>query len=112
MQEKTLLKLSIILTIVGVISLFIYVDILNPREIEIEQLKQNTDNVVTLEGTVINYKDYGKTAILKLAQPKTVEVFLFKKENISINKGEYVKVTGEVKKYAKGFEIVADSIER
>ena len=112
MEEKTLLKISVILTIIGIISLFIFTNTLNLENINIEQLEHRIDKDITIKGEVVSYRDYGKTAVIKLSQPATVDIFLFKRENLTIENGEFITVKGEVKEYAKGYQIVADTIQR
>ena len=64
-----------------------------------------------IKGVVSSVRDLGEIMILDIAQPQTINVMLFKDGNISINKGDFVDLEGELKEYKGKKEIIANQIE-
>lgn len=115
MHDKTLLKIAITFSIIGLIALFFISDKIEVDEITIDKLDEmEIGKTVKIKGYVENVNNLEKVAFLRIAQEKTetVSIVLFKEENISLEKGDYVEVTGEVEDYEGKKEIIGNLIKR
>jgi len=115
MKDKTLLKTAISFSIIGLIVLFFYSDKIEVDEITIEKLDEmEIGKTVKIKGYVEDVTNLEKVAFLRIAQEKTetVSIVLFKEENISLEKGDYVEVTGEIEEYEGEKEIIGNLVKR
>ena len=113
MDEKLILKISLICTLIGILALFFLSENIKIDEVSIDKinnLKEGTD--VKIKGFVNKVTDLDKIAILDIAQLKSVPVLLFKSGNITINEGDYVEITGEVQEYEGKMELIGNEIKR
>jgi len=113
MDEKFLLKLSLICSLIGILALFFlseHIDLDESSVDRINELGEGTD--VKIRGFIENVKDLDKIAILEVSQIKSVPVVLFKSGNITINHGDYVEITGTVEEYEGKMELIGNQIKR
>lgn len=113
MNEKTLLKVALITSLAGLLSLYIISSNIEIKESNIEKITlENKDEFVKLRGIVSNARDSEKVAILEISQPKKINVVLFKNKNnsISINEGNEVEIFGKVDEYNGKMEIIAEKV--
>jgi DNA/RNA endonuclease YhcR with UshA esterase domain len=111
MEEPLLLKISLSFSLVGIIILFLLADSIEIGQTGIANLTEIEENqVVRLRGVVTYVQDNGKTLNLELAQPEAVEVFVFKSSNLSIKKGDFLDIVGEVREYRGRKELLANQI--
>lgn len=102
MNEKILLRLSVLISIIGIISLLffsVYIDKLNVRKLFLEE------ETILLEGLITSVKSTGNAAYITLETKKTEQVTVF--SNISLIQGDYIKVEGK-----RDGNIIADRIEK
>ena len=112
MQEKIVLNCALATSLSGLIILFAIASLASPEKIEITNLENaEIKEVIEINGVVTSAKDYGKIMFLELTQPQSVDVIVFKEKNISITKGEFVNIVGQIEDYNGEKEIVASSIE-
>ena len=115
MNDASLLKIAISCSIIGLIILFFISDRIEIDEITIDKLDEmEIGKTVKIKGYVEDVTNLEKVAFLKVAQEKTetVSIVLFKEENISLNKGDYVEVTGEIEDYEGEKEIIGNLVKR
>ena len=115
MHDKTLLKIAITFSIIGLIVLFFISDKIEVDEITIDKLDEmEIGKTVKIKGYVENVNNLEKVAFLKIAQEKTetVSIVLFKEENISLEQGDYVEVVGEVEEFEGKKEIIGNLVKR
>jgi DNA/RNA endonuclease YhcR with UshA esterase domain len=111
MEEATLLKISLSASLVGLAVLLILTSRLQPGDTTIANLSAIEEGkAVRIEGVVQSMRDSGKVLSLQIAQPQTVEVVVFKENNISIQKGDFVDISGELRDYQGRKEILASRI--
>ena len=111
MEEKTLFKTALIVSMVGVIVLFFFSEFseledMNIKEITIEDL----DKDVKVIGAVTKIMDTDKVIIMDIAQQDNLKVVVFKDKNISLKKGDYIEVLGTVEEYEGELEIIGDRV--
>ena len=112
MQEKTIFKTSIIVTLLGLSFLFFYaeeVDLKNVARIDSELPEES----VTMQGVVKRVQQSEKVIFLELEgeRVETVDVLLFTSEEIYLKEGDFVEVSGTVEEYEGKKEIIANSVK-
>ena len=114
MQEKLLLKISLICTLIGILALFFLSEhVIKVDETSIDKLDELGEGKdVKIKGYVENIKDLDKIAILDVSQIKSVPVLLFKSGNLTINEGDYVEITGEIQEYNGKMELIGNEVKR
>lgn len=112
MKEKTLLKIALICSLLGLLILYLISDTIEIKEKNIEKITlENKDEFVKLRGIVSNVVDTEKVVIMEITQPQEITVVLFKdKETVNIQQGDEVEVIGKVDEYEGKLEIIADRL--
>jgi len=94
MNEKSFIRISMTLSIVGIVVLFF---ILQSIEItQTDEITENIGNTVKVRGKVMELKDYEKVSYLTIARIVPTEVILFKEKNISLSVGLPVEIEVEI----------------
>ncbi|MCK4860251.1 MAG: hypothetical protein KAS87_06820 [Candidatus Omnitrophica bacterium] len=113
MKEKTLLKIALICSLLGLLTLYLTSNNIEIKEKNIEKITlENKDEFVKLKGIVSNVIDTEKVTIMEITQPQQITVVLFKNENktIPIQQGNEVEIIGKVDEYEGRMEIIADRL--
>ena len=113
MQEKTLLKIALIMSLLGLLILYLISDNIEIKEKNIEKITlDNKDEFVKLRGIVNKVIDTERVTIMEITQPQQITVVLFKNENktMHIQKGNEVEIFGKVDEYEGKLEIIADRL--
>jgi DNA/RNA endonuclease YhcR with UshA esterase domain len=110
-NERTLLKISITITIIGLSFLFLYSEEIDLREIASIDT-QLPEEIVTMQGIVQKVQPSDKVLFMNVAGQRTenVDVILFTEENIYVKKGDSVEISGTVEEYKGKKEIIANKI--
>jgi len=111
MEEKNILKISLILVFLGLIFLYFYSSEINLNKVE------NFDNLqleekVKAEGVVKQVSVSEKVIFIKLSalREQQMDVIVFNDEEVFIQKGDLVEISGEVEEYKGKKEIIASKI--
>lgn len=114
MQENLIFKIVLIGALIGILALFFLSEVvIKVDEVSIDRLDElDVGTDVKIKGFVENVKDLDKLAILDVAQLKSVPVVLFKDGNLTINKGDYVEIKGEIEEYNGKMELIGNEIKR
>ena len=110
MKEKTLLKVALIASLLGLLILYIISDNITIKEKNIEKITlDNKDEMVKVKGTVSKVIDTEKVTIMEITQPQEITVVLFKGENKTtpIKEGDEIEIIGKVDEYEGKLEIIA-----
>ena len=110
MQEKLLLKIALIISLVGLLVLYLISDNIAIKEKTLEKITlENKDEMVKVSGIVSKLTDIEKVTIMEITQPTEVTVVLFKGNNEStpIKEGNEVEIIGKVDEYKDKMEIIA-----
>ena len=113
MKEKTLLKLALIVSLSGLLILFLISDNIEIKEKNIEKITiENKDEFVKLRGIVSKVIDTEKVTIMEITQLQQITVVLFENENrtMPIQKGNEIEIFGKVDEYEGKLEIIADRL--
>lgn len=105
MEEQTLLKTSLISSVIGIVILFGITQFINPASFSITTEKGDEVNIQGIVEKITNIKG---TTFLTLTTKQKTTVVLF--ENKTIPKGSHVKITGKVETYKGEKEIIGDEV--
>ncbi len=112
MNEKTILYASTIITIIGLLFLYIYSDEFDTKVIvqNLEQLP--TSQPVTIQGTITQLQKTDKATFLQISgqRTETADIILFNKEAIFLEEGQQVEISGTVEQFKGKPEIVANKV--
>lgn len=111
MQEKALVRISLLVAVLGLSFLFVYA-----QSFEFS-LKPDVDHAlpaekVLMKGTVKNLKVTDKAVFFELEGERviTTDIILFPESSIYLHDGDYVELSGQVEEYKGEKEVVADEI--
>ena len=113
MKEKLLLKIALIVSLIGITSLYL---ISSNIEIDLKSIEKITfddiDKNVKVQGIVNDMFENDKVMIIDVVQPTEITVVLFKRKNqsISISKGDNIEVIGKVDEYEGNLEIIGNRV--
>ena len=106
MNERTLLKLAFIITLIGIAVLYIITE-----TIEVDELKDpytDLNKYVKITGIVTKVIHNKKTTFIDVTEPRKIQIVFFK--NISLEKGDLIEARGNIEIYNDEYELVADRI--
>jgi len=108
-NEKTLLKISLITTILGLVFLFFYAEQFDLRALETADLPEEK---VQLKGIIktLQMKDKVAFMVIEGERVETTPVVVFPPEELFLQAGDYVEVVGTVEEYQGKKEVVASSV--
>jgi len=109
MKDSTLLKISLIISILGILILFFIADTSKIKDVDVKELEDYKDKTVKIKGVVEQVTNTESATFVKVKQSNLVEVVVF--EALNLSKGNYVEVTGKVDEYNDEYEILADKIK-
>ncbi len=94
MQEKTLLKISLICTLVGIFVLFVISNNIEIKESIVNDINGiNVDERALIKGTVNRVVNNEKFTIIKLEKKEFIDILLF--ENfLDLKKGDKIEIRG------------------
>ncbi len=103
-------KISLSISLIGIITLLILANILEPKLKNINEItNKDLNKKIKLQGKISEIKNYDHLQILTLTKNSFfIDVILYEKSNFS--KEEEVLVIGRVNKYKKNLQIIADFI--
>jgi len=112
MQESTIFKISLSLSLIGILILLFATEINNKEVITIEKaLNYSLDSKVKIQGEVNSLAETPGIILFSIKENLSqIKVIAFKEEEIALKKGDYVEVTGTIKEYQNEKEIEAESI--
>ena len=111
MDDKTILRIALVCSLVGVFILYLVSDNINISESNINKInKDNVNEYVKIKGIVTKITDLEKVMFIEITQPSSVDVIVFKDKNISLNERDHVEVIGKTEEYNGKKELIADRI--
>lgn len=114
MEEKTLLKLCFLCSIVGIVSLFLINKLVQPSQIEISQLKEGINYVKVFGEIKSKYTSKTGTTFLKVEDESgMIKAVAFKGVSTdSVQKGDFAEIVGETQEYKGELEIIVKKIRK
>lgn len=111
MKERTLLQIAVIISILGLATLYYMSESMEVDEKVIENIDSTDyERDLHIKGNVERVTDMEKIVIFDVSQPKTITVVAFKDGDVDISEGDSVYITGSVEEYKGEPEIIADEI--
>ena len=114
MAESLLIKISLVLSIIGIIILFFISGKIKPKEYQINFLsKNNLEELVKIKGKITDIKESKGLTMLTVADKSSEIKVILQKSNqiIKPKKGQEIEVTGKFRTFRKDFEIEAEEIK-
>ena len=114
MNEKRLLKITLICSLIGLFILFIFSENISISEKDISKIEdEGIGDDVKIIGKVSKVTNTDKIAFLEIYQEKIekITVVLFKNQNISLMPGMKVEVVGSIEDYNGENEIIGNRVE-
>ncbi|MDP3990375.1 MAG: OB-fold nucleic acid binding domain-containing protein [archaeon] len=111
MDEKSLQKLAMITTIVGLLILFFYAQEVNLNVVnQIDDLPSSEN--VRIQGVITKLTQKEKVYFLTVEgqKPEIMDVILFPDKEIYLKEGSFVDVSGTVEEYNGKKEVIAEEI--
>ncbi len=114
MEEKSLFKIALACSLVGVTTLFFVSEFIEVDDKYIEEITiDDLGKDVKIMGTVKKVVDNGNVVMMNVVQPQELKVVVFKEndeEMVSLKAGNYIEVLGKVEEYNGELEIIGDRI--
>ena len=109
-MEEKLLRLSFVIAIVGILSLFWFLQTINPDSVEMSLMESSVDsgNHVKLIGVVDKSSSYDGVTFLTILRTETIEIIAF--DNVSIENGARVEIIGAISEEDGRNEVIASWI--
>ncbi len=107
MQEKSLLKLSLIIAIIGLFLLFIFT-----KEVKLDsKISYDVDDFVEFKGNVKSINEFNNSVTLFVEKSDTIKVILFDKPYYSIKENDFLEIRGKIANNEK-MELIAEDIRK
>lgn len=113
MKEKTLLKIALICSVVGIALLYIFSEGIEIDESTIDKInKGSIGESVKIKGVLSKVSNAENAVFLEITQPQTIDIVLFKDKhtNITMEEGDYVEIIGKIEEYEGKREVIADRV--
>jgi len=108
MEDSTLLKISLVISLIGVLLLYFMSESIEIDNVELMHIEDYKDETVKLNGVIEEITTTESATFLKVKQYEIIDVVVF--DYINLSSGDYVEVTGIVDEYNDGYEILAEKI--
>lgn len=109
MKENTLLKISLISSIVGILVLLFISSFVSTGEKSISNIsKEDLGSSVRINGIITEVRQLRGATSINVAQLQEINVIVF--DNVTLYKGDYVEITGKIDDYEGNQELIADKI--
>lgn len=110
MKEKTLLKIALIASLIGILILLFISSKLEVNEKTISNIDEtDIGSSLKIDGVITNIRKTNTVTFIDIAQLEEMKVVVFNEE-IDLNRGDYVEITGKIEEYKGSTELIADKI--
>lgn len=111
MKETTLLKISLICSLMGLVVLYFISTKIEIKDYKPSVFNKNIGDDVKLKGTVMKISGKGNAIFIELNQQSPVTVVIFTdNNNLSLKSGDNVEVIGKFQEYKGQNEIIAQKM--
>lgn len=109
MNEKTLLRISLVISIAGLIVLFMLSSRLKIDESMINSLDGTEESAVLVTGSVVEVSQRNTTTMLRIQKEEILPVVVFGKA-LSVQEGDLIQARGKLSKKDGKVELIADEL--
>ena len=111
MNNKTILIISSIITLIGIISLLIIMQTIQPIKTKINQLDDSKINQkIQLEVQILSIKTYPTFQILRVNDSTGKIDVILDKNNILLTQNQKISIIGKINEYKTNLQIQAEKI--
>lgn len=112
MDEKTLLKIALSSSIIGLFIIFIFAEKLEPELIGISSISDSlVEQDVKIQGTVSSVKVTGSVLMIGVKdETGSIKVVMFDQGDLELRENNEVEILGNVKEYKGTLEIEAKNV--
>ncbi len=112
MKEKLFLKISIVISLLGILLILFLAENTELPITKIADLeKKNIDERVKIQGSIISIKETTKVILFTIKdETGTIPAILFKEGNLEIKKGQYLEIEGRITEYLGKKEVIVSKI--
>ena len=110
MKENTLVKISIIFSLIGLLALYFISDRIKIGEYKPNAINSEIGQDTKLKGVVKSARKIGNTVVLEVEQNIISDVVILDKNNINLTAGEFIEAIGNIQEYNGKEEIIANRI--
>ncbi len=114
MNENTLLKISLVSSLAGILLILFIAENIEPPEYQIKDITdKDIDKLISIEGELSILKETEGLYLLKLFDGESdIVVIVFKNGEIILEDNERVTISGRVVEYEGKFELQAEKITK
>jgi len=110
MKETTLLKIALIVSLTGLVLLFLVSDKIDISESNVEKITRgNVGEVVKVSGLIESIRTTDAVTFLTIEKTGEIKVIVFEKLDY-LEEGMYVEVVGEIEEYKGEREVIGNAL--
>jgi len=106
---NSMLKLALLVSIAGLVLLASLAHFIGPAHIELSELDSYNGKTVVVRGEIVSVAQYPAVTFLNIGD-KNVKIVLFDPPTYKFSKGDLIEVRGDVARYKRELEIIAEEI--
>ncbi|MBS3150346.1 hypothetical protein J4425_00875 [Candidatus Woesearchaeota archaeon] len=112
MNEKQLLSVSFIFSLIGILIILLISYVFQPELYKISELsKENVDEIVRVKGNIESFYETPGLYLINLVDDSArITVVVFKENEMNLVEGELIEVKGSVVEYGDEIEIIAKEV--
>ena len=113
MKETTLLKISILVSVLGVFFLMVISELSHIELSKISDItKKDLETKVKIQGKLLSIQETPGLYILTVTDfTSTITIIVFKEDPLELKKNSNIEIEGKVTEYQGKLEIIADTIK-
>ena len=117
MKESTLLRISLIITFIGIAFLYILTDNIEIAEKTIDKITiEDADEYVKMAGILTKISETDKVYFLEMAQAQAISIIVFKGQNnetkLDLQKGNSVEIIGKIDEFEGKMNIIGNRVRK
>jgi aspartyl-tRNA synthetase len=113
MNEKILLRIALGISILGLIILFLLMNIIEPNETSLRELQQKEINEhVQIKGIITGIHDYNKTIFLDIVELQPITVVAFSDGKMKLENNSKVSIDGQIQLYGGKKELIVNEVKK
>lgn len=114
MEDSTLLRIAVLVSLLGIVVLYLAVVFLKAEEVDMGRIdKEYVGKFVKIRGSSAKIREYENSVVITLENKSTIDVFALKSIlPYGLTWGDVISVEGTVKEYKGSIEIYAFSVKK
>ncbi len=108
MDERTLLRISLLCSVVGLFALFLISSFSSIDSIDIGKIDGTEPYALKVYGTVESVRSAGEGQVIVILQPSSIDVFA--SSPTAVQRGDVVEVIGRAEQYEGDAQMIAERI--